>query len=247
MGNMELLYQTEGLDVSDRYNVISTIDVVQKMEKYGFEVTNVQAAGARTKQGYQKHMVRMKSEYKMTPGLVPEVVINNSYDGTKALQIRVGFFRMVCSNGLIVGENLVPEFRIMHSNSHWEDELNNFIDVYDEKYHTQKEWVEHMQERRMTLDEAYHIAEKSLGFRHYDDRIKMDVIDPLELLVAKRVEDRGDSAWLRFNVIQESLINGFFHKLDNDGSVRKAKVLTNIDEILRVNTTLSNIFAEEVA
>jgi hypothetical protein len=244
MSNIDILYQDRGYNVSEKYQVIPTIDVVQRFERYGFEVTNVQAVNARARDGYQRHLVRMKSEYKMAPGLIPEVVILNSYDATKALQIRVGFFRFVCSNGIIAGNNLVPEFRITHSNSKWEESLDEFIDVYDEKYHLQKEWVENMNERKMTLDEAYHLAEQAVGQRHYDDRIKLDVVDPLELLVVRRREDRGDSAWLRFNVMQEALINGYFHKYDTDGGIRKARVLTDVSELVRVNTVLSDMFTE---
>ena len=244
MRDMDILFQDRGLNVSDKYNVISTIDVVQQMEKYGFETTSVIASNARTRQGFQSHMVRMKSDYSMGGGLRPEVIINNSYDRSKSLQIRIGVFRFVCSNGLIVGENMVPSFKINHSNSHWEDMLNEFIDTYDEKFHMQQEWIRSMEERQMTLDEAYYMAEQTLQFRHSDERIQMDVVDPLELLVVKRKEDRGTSAWQRYNVIQESLIQGYFHKYDNDGSIRKAKVMTNISEIIRVNTELSDTFME---
>lgn len=243
-----LLNQTEGYNVSDRYNVIPTIDVVQQLEKYGFETTSIQAAGTRAegKENHQKHLVRMKSDYKMH-GLRPEVVIFNSYDRTSSLQIRIGMFRFVCSNGLIAGENIMPTFKIKHSNSNWEELLNEFVDTYDEKFHLQQQWVEQMTERKMTLDEAYYVAEQVLKFRHADERINMDVVDPLELLVAKRKEDRGETAWHRYNIIQESLVNGYFHKYDNDGSIRKAKVLTNLQEIIRVNTELSDTFTEVIA
>ena len=241
---MDILYQDRGLNVSKRYNVISTIDVVQSFEQYGFETTSVDSSNARTKGGFQQHMVRMKSDHKMVGGLRPEVIIHNSYDGTKALNIRVGLFRFVCANGIVVGENLVPNFKIMHSNSNWQELLNGFIDTYDEKYHLQQEWIKSMEDYQMGLDEAYHMAEQTLKFRHSDERIKMDVVDPLELLIIRRKEDRGGSAWHRFNTIQESLVNGYFHKYDNQGDIRKAKVMTNIEELIRMNTELSDTFGE---
>ena len=245
--NMNILYQDRGLNVSNRYNVISTIDVVEQFQSYGFETTSVLSASARTKSGFQQHMVRMKSDHKITAGLRPEVIIHNSYDGTKALNIRVGLFRFVCSNGVIIGENLVPNFRIMHSNNNWQELVNDFIDTYDEKYHLQQEWVQGLSDRQMGLDEAYHMAEQVLEFRHSDQRIKMDVVDPLELLIVKRKEDRGDSAWHRFNTIQENLVNGYFHKYDNEGTIRKAKIMTNIEELIRLNTKISDTFGEVIA
>jgi len=246
--NEPVMVNTEGYNVSDRYNVINTLDVVSQFEKYGFEVTSVQAAGTRdiAKIGKQKHMVRMKSEYKMVGGLRPEVILTNSYDGTRALNIQVGLFRFVCSNGLIAGTNLVPKLQILHSNTHWEEMINEFVDTYDEKYHLQQEWVARMEETRMTLDEGYEMAKLALEIRHSDKRIINDAVDPLELLIAKRREDRGDSAWLRFNVMQESLVNGYYHKYDNQGEIRKAKIMTNVDELVRLNSDLSNIFDERI-
>ncbi len=242
-----LLAQDRGLNVSNRYNVISTIDVIQRFEKFGFETTAVSSSNARTKNGYQQHLVRMKSEYSMSGGLRPEIAIFNSYDGTAALKIHIGIFRFVCANKMVVGENLVPTFNIKHSNSHWEDELNTFVDSYDEKYHIQKEWIENMQSRQMGLEEAYHLAEQTLQFRHVDERIQMDIVDPLELLIIRRKEDKGDTAWQRYNVIQEALVNGYFHKYNNEGNIRKAKVMTNISELIRLNTELSDTFGEILA
>ncbi len=186
----------------------------------------------------------MRSEYNMPGGLTPEVVITNSYDGTKALNIHIGIFRMVCSNGIIAGTNLFPKLQILHSNQGWSDILNEFIDGYDEKYKLQKKWVEQMEDRRMSLDEAYELAKQSLTIRHADNRIINDAVDPLELLIAKRKEDRGDTAWHRFNVVQESMVNGFYHKYNNEGSIVKAKIMTNVDELIRMNTELSDIFTE---
>ena len=243
-----VMTNTDSYGVSDRYNVINTLDVVEQFSQYGFEITSVQAAGTRdlAKIGKQKHMVRMKSEYKMVGGLRPEVILTNSYDGTRALNIQVGLFRMVCSNGIIVGTNLIPKLQILHSNTHWEEMINEFVDTYDEKYHLQQEWVQRMEDTRMTLDEAYILAKETLEIRHSDQRIQNDAVDPLELLVAKRKEDRGNTAWHRFNVLQESLVNGFYHKYDNQGEIRKAKIMTNVDELVRLNTNLSDLFDSRI-
>jgi hypothetical protein len=242
---LEILSQTSGYNVSDKYNVIPTIEVMQEFERFGFQLDTIEAAGVRSmeKALKQKHMIRMSAEEKMFGGeLKPQVVIYNSYDGTAALNINVGIFRFVCSNGMIAGHNLIQPMKIVHSNTGWKDLVHEYIDTYSEKYTAQKEQIQMMKDTRMTLDEAYDMAVQALEFRHYDQRIINDPVDPLELLIAKRREDRGDSAWLRLNVLQESLINGMYHKYGNDGSVRKAKILTNIDEIIRVNVELSDLF-----
>ena len=245
---MGVMLNTEGYNVSERYNVINTMDVVERFSRFGFELSSIDAANVRNieRQGKSKHMVRMRADFKMPGGLQPEVIINNSYDGTKALNIRIGIFRFVCSNGIIAGHNLVPNLQVMHSNRNWEDEVNNFIDSYEAKNRLQSEWVKEMEDRQMSLDEAYFMAEQALKIRHIDKRIDNEAVDPLELLLVKRREDKGDSAWNRFNVMQEHLVQGEYRKYDNDGSMRKAKILTSVDELVRFNVGLSDMFATQI-
>lgn len=244
--NHEILYQTEAINVTDRYNVINTMDVVQEFTRFGFEIDSVQAAGVRNMERAlkQPHMVRMSAEETMFSGEIkPQVIIHNSYDGTRSLNIHVGLFRFVCANGIVTGHNLIQPLKVIHTNTSWQDLVYEFIDTYQEKYKIQKEQILQMKDTRMSLDEAYLLVEKALAFRHADPRITNDAVDPLELLVAKRREDRGDSVWERFNVTQESIINGYYKKYLPNGGIQKAKMLTDISEIMRVNSELSDLFA----
>ncbi len=243
-----VLTNTEGYNVSTRYQVINTMDIINEFERFGFELASVEAGNVRdlAKVGKQKHMVRMTTGEKLFGEMRPEVIINNSYDGTKALNIRIGMFRFVCSNGMVVGHNLLPNLQILHSNRAWAETIHEFVDTYEDKYKLQKEWISHMRDAKMSLDHAYHVAEKALAIRHYDQRISNDAVDPLELLLVKRREDRGDSAWIRYNVMQEHLVNGEYKKYGNDGVAHKAKIMTNTDELIRMNVELSDLFASEL-
>jgi len=194
--------QTEGYNVSSRYQAIPTGDVVDMFSRYGFELSSSHVSNTRNpaRANTGKHMVRMTSDYSMAGGLKPEIVIVNSHDGKSAMSIRMAIYRMVCSNGLVSGHNLLPSLNVNHA-AGWEEQVNGFIDSYEKKYNKQQEWIQEMQERRMSLDEAYYMAEQALGLRHLDKRINNNAVDPLELLLVKRAEDKGDSAWLRFNVL----------------------------------------------
>ena len=57
--------------------------------------------GARTQYKYQfqEHTVTIHGMDR----LVPEIVIKNSYDGTIAVTVMAGAFRLVCSNGMVIG------------------------------------------------------------------------------------------------------------------------------------------------
>ena len=57
------------------------------------------------------------SNYYLMPELkdsIPELVFLNSHDGTTAYQVRVGLYRVVCTNGLIVSAEAFPVFRVAH-------------------------------------------------------------------------------------------------------------------------------------
>ena len=45
---------------------------------------------------------------------VPEILFLNSHDGTSAYQLRVGLYRAVCTNGLVVSVGAFPSFRVAH-------------------------------------------------------------------------------------------------------------------------------------
>lgn len=244
----DILMQTEPHhSVSSKYNLINSMDVIQKFERFGFEIDSIEAAGTRKldRALKQPHMIKLTTGESIFGGeMKPQVIIHNSYDGARSLNIRVGLFRFVCANGIVAGHNMIPAAKINHSNTGWEQLVDNFIDTYEDKYRLQKEHISNMKERTMSLDEAYHIAEQAIEFRHSDKRITNDIVDPLELLIAKRREDRGQDAWSRFNVLQESMINGYYRKYTNTGSIQKAKIITDISENLRVNTSLSDLFAE---
>ncbi len=244
----QVLNQTEGYEVSSRYNVIPTVDVVSAFERFGFETTNISLANVmrEEKQGKQKHLVRMSTGENLFGGEVrPEVLIKNSYDGMHSLEIRVGMFRFVCANGLIVGSNLMPALKILHSNRNWMDVIEEFIDTYQDKYKAQQEWTERMKDTSLHYDEIEIITMKSLMLRHIDPRITTTAIDPMELNIARRVEDRGLDAWHTYNRVQENLMQGYY-SIVTDGSQRKAKVLTNTDEVIRTNVELADLFSEYV-
>lgn len=128
--NHEILTQTKGYNVSDRYNVIPTQDIITEFERFGFELQDVSLARIirEEKENKQKHLVRMSQAEKLFGEMRVDVIIQNSYDRSSALNIRIGMFRFACANGLIVGSNLMPTFRIVHSNLSWMDQVHAFID-----------------------------------------------------------------------------------------------------------------------
>lgn len=94
---------------SDRYEFISTSECLDGLKEAGF--LPVMASQSRTrladKIGYTKHMIRLRHRsLQEVGGMVPEIVLTNAHDGNSSYQLRAGIYRFVCSNGLIIGNDL---------------------------------------------------------------------------------------------------------------------------------------------
>src|SRR5690606_17776822 len=62
------------------------------------------------KRGFSKHLVRLRRHNEeMIDGNYPEIVLINSHDGSTSYQMRAGIYRMVCTNGLVVGNELYKQ------------------------------------------------------------------------------------------------------------------------------------------
>ena len=62
---------------------------------------------------YKFKFMDMKVTIGEDDDLVPELVIKNSYDGSTAITVMAGAFRMVCSNGMVIGK-IVDYFKSRH-------------------------------------------------------------------------------------------------------------------------------------
>src|ERR1700722_15482340 len=109
---------------SAKYTFIPTARVLSGLMQAGF--VPVDARQARTRRGrplHARHVVRLRRrlETVQLKDSVPEVVFLNSHDGTSAYQLRVGLFRVVCTNGLIVSRSAFPTFSVAHRGNVVED------------------------------------------------------------------------------------------------------------------------------
>jgi hypothetical protein len=115
------LSQDKGYNVSEKYKVINTAEILSQFENAGYTVTKVQKAKVRDplKQGYQKHLIRLShpdTQFKID-GVRPEVILKNAYDGSTSFNLRIGVYRLICANGLEVGSTFQSE-TVRHLGNH---------------------------------------------------------------------------------------------------------------------------------
>jgi hypothetical protein len=129
-------------------------------------------------------------------------VFLNSHDGTSAYQLRMGVFRVVCTNGLIVSQGAFPAYRVSHRGDVVDEVVTGALEV-SERFGSLAAQVERMERRPMPQDEQIRFAERALAVRYPD--LAQSGMRPSQLLTCRRVQDTGDDLWSVFNRVQENL------------------------------------------
>jgi hypothetical protein len=95
--------------VSERYSFLATSSILNGMRENGWVPVRAQEKSIRTevRRGFQKHVVRFARVERLQTWeknqVRPEVVLVNSHDKSSAYQLHCGLFRLVCTNGMVVG------------------------------------------------------------------------------------------------------------------------------------------------
>ncbi len=82
---------------------------------------------------------------------MPEVVFLKSHDGTSPNQLRLGFFRVVCVNGLIVSCGTFPGVRMPHRGDVVDEVIAGTVEIA-EWFGALAAQVERMERRLLGLD-----------------------------------------------------------------------------------------------
>lgn len=231
------IFATSGSDhVSSRYGFIPTIDVVRGLGKSGFHPVMALQCKPRLKERteFQKHILRFRHESSVTEnGIIPEIVMVNSHDGTSSYQLRAGIYRLVCANGMIVGDEMFCR-RVKHSGPVIEkvvEAANDLIEVVPISVRTVKEW----EAIPLSIEHKIAFAEAASTLKWEDGECP---VDPTDLFRAKRTEDRKNDLWTTFNVIQENMIRGKVGYRTEDGRRASTRGVNSIHENVRLNTAL---------
>lgn len=210
----KLLTQREALGVSDRYKIINTGQVLNKLIKSGFEPIDIDIAGVRpnsNKNGYQAHKIIL--ENKELTELMPEgnkfqLLLYNSYDKSAPLTLQLGVFRFACDNGLVVGD-AYGCFKMKHIGD-VESQLDTFIHdlphkiakLIDQINKFKSITLNPIQERKFILDTLYNTVLKD----------NQTIIENNQLFkefnVPKRDADLGRNLYVVLNRLQEHILRG---------------------------------------
>jgi len=202
-------------NMSKKYVHIPTDNVISDMEKLGWVVTESKEVKARKKKGYQKHIVKFYHPDLLIKGengddTFPQILMINSHDGSTAFQFRVGLYRIVCTNGLVVADAEFGKLSIRHMGYTFE-KLQNLISELVEKIPSLVNKIKTFQECQLTDEQMMKFA-LDASTKRFGDKYKVNADD---LLLPTRTADEGHSLWTVFNRVQEKLMNGGFNTVNS--------------------------------
>jgi hypothetical protein len=219
-----------------QYSQINTSKVLDALSSEGFLVRKAMVRGSRTRDPeLARHTIIARHEqYSSVPvnGLVPEVVIINSHDGTSAFRIQAGLFRLVCSNGLVVPQSHFASDRIYHRSVTMETVIEKSLAVIQKASEAAKA-TELM--ANVTLDKARQLEFAKLTLENVWQR---DGLPPELLLNRRRPEDQKDDLFTVFNVIQENLMRGGLSYTRANGRHSTTHGIRTMDNELLMNQRL---------
>lgn len=225
---------------SDKYVFVPTVDIVDGMRNAGFAPVSVMQSGTRIagKENFTKHMIRFRSQDARNTinGSAIETVLINSHDGTSSYHLMLGVFRMVCSNGLIVGD-MFDGIHVRHIGNI----VSAIVDANTRILQNAPRIVETINQwQRITL--TYHdmlvFAESAYGLHFEQDSKLAEAIKPEALLNINREQDNNNDLWTVFNRVQENLIRGGLRGRSNDYRRVRTRSIKSIDANVKLNKAL---------
>jgi hypothetical protein len=160
----------------------------------------------------------------------------------------LGFFRLVCSNGLILGDAVGAQFKVYHSSIDLEQKLlnslNEALDAVPRIMQLKSEW----QAKVLTYDQEIDLA---VDFARYlEDKRGLAYINPSDLLRARRGEDIGSTLWQVYNRMQENALKPLPSacQVDEHGVLTpiKTKQVRAIKATTDINKELVNMIFSKV-
>lgn len=230
----------------ERYAFISTKEVINGLRREGFQPFEVRQTRVRQEErrDYTKHLVRLRHPDAgvNANGDYPEIVLVNSHDGTSAYRLLDGYFRYICSNGLICGD-VRHDIKVRHSGKVVDnviegafrvvEDLKQVANVIDEFQSIQLEQPERLLLANAAADVRWGVGEPR-------------PVQSESLVVPRRYQDNKPDLWTAFNVVQENVLKGGVAGKSATGRNVSTRAVQGVTENVRLNRalwTLADTFA----
>lgn len=234
--------------VSDKYVFVNTESIMDDMQALGWYPVSANQRkprlGVQTR--FSSHMIIFQNpDLQITSQeekLAPSIILINSHDGTRTFQFRMGIYRLVCSNGLVIPAEEYTSFRIRHMGYTF-DQLKESMTKAVERISEKVQVINKMIERQLTEEEQMALALDALliraGVSVESTEAPAFTADTLkEVLKPARKEDEGNNLWVVFNRVQEAVTRGGFRVEIEGKKSRPLNKIKSFEKDFKVNEEL---------
>ena len=217
---------------SDRYTYIPTITILESLQREGFEPFF--ACQSRVRDfGRREYMLRLRRAGQLTGQQVPEIILLNSHDGSSSYQMLPGYFRAICTNGLVCGQSF-GEVRVPHRGNVVEKVIEGAYEVLG-VFDRVEEKRDAMQSLLLPPPAQQAFARAALTYRFGEEH---QPVTEAQILTPRRYEDRQDDLWSVFNRCQENLLKGGLPGRTAKGKRSHTRAVKGIDGDVKLNRAL---------
>ena len=158
------------------------------IEKSGGKVKEVKSLNNGAKSIMTWNFPKEKVNIGKNDDLTPEIIIKNSYDGTVGLNILAGAFRLICSNGLVIGI-IAENYKNKHS-------------VYNVALDDIESVIKRTVDKTKLIfkDEFPVLKDNKISEKNIINFIKMFPLQANEIITQRLIADRPKTFWDLFNV-----------------------------------------------
>jgi len=214
---------------SERYEFYPTDKLIEPLLDDHWEITQVFQVGRKHNTSpYAKHLVRLTHPKLQFGTERLEAIFRNSHNATSKLEMMLGAWRFVCSNGIMVGSSFA-DIAIPHIRPYEvvQERAHQIIETAPQVIEVFGQWKD-----RQTSEDERHAFAVAASVIRFGEK---PPIDPKELLTVRRDEDRGTDLWSVYQRIQENAIKGGLARQD---SHRNTRGIRAIDQTVRINKAL---------
>lgn len=236
--------------VRETYGFVNSAGIAAQFERHGWTLSDARQVKVRNpaREGHQRHLLRFRNEsFPRIEGLsndnasIPELIVENSHDGTGALKVFFGVFRIACLNGIIAGSS-VASMRVIHSSG----AVRNLTDAVE----TMTAGIPDLIARVNRFAGLELTDEKRIQFAHAAAGVRLANVKGITFtdanaeaaLQPKRWSDVGRDAFSTFNVLQERVIRGglTYRQETPDGrhEWRTSRGITSVGQSVKLNREL---------
>jgi len=184
---------------------IPTLDVITKLQDEGWQLSGVAEQRGKNRKITSNYVQLQHPDFAVQNSkgkneAFTSITLSNSCNGSRPLQMSLGMFRQVCTNGLVRFDQHAETEKIKHIEVNARD-LDRFVISMNSKASQLLTEVNEMKHKGLSLEDMRKLAHEAARLRYNN----LDDINIDDLLIVNRVEDESNDLWTIFNRIQENL------------------------------------------